>query len=94
MYAFKCGKDSKYKMKGVSKFYSKNNKTEDYYNCLFGEEYEKECVIFIIRSLNLEMYLQQIKKSSLSKFDDKIYYMNATESIPWRLNGCKSRRKI
>ena len=29
------------------------------------------------------MYLQKIKKTSLSFFDDKRCYINETESIPW-----------
>ena len=61
MYAFKCGKDSKNKMKSVSKSYCKNIKFEDYFKCLFGEESQQECVNYFIRSLNHEMYLQQTK---------------------------------
>ena len=61
MYAFKCGDDSKNKPKGVSKSQSKHNKFDEYYNCLFGGEYQQECVNFIIRSLNHEMYLQRVK---------------------------------
>ena len=83
MYAFKCGNDSENKLKGVSISYSKNIKFEEYYNCLFKEEYQQECDIFIIRSLNQEMHLQQIKKSTLSVFDDKRYYIKETERIPW-----------
>ena len=70
-------------MKGVSKYYSKNIKFEDYYNCLFGEKYQQECDNYIIRSLNHEMYLQRVKKSTLSIFDDKRCYKNENESIPW-----------
>ena len=29
------------------------------------------------------MYLQQIKKSTLSIFDDKLCYTNETENKPW-----------
>ena len=29
------------------------------------------------------MYLQQVKKSTLSIFDDKRCYLNEIESIPW-----------
>ena len=43
MYAFKCGNDSKNKLKGVSKSQSKNNKFEEYKKCLDGEEYQREC---------------------------------------------------
>ena len=83
MYAFKCGDDSKNRLKCISRSYSKNIKFEEYYNCLFSGEYQKDCDNYILRSLNHEMYLQQVKKSTLSIFDDKRYYINETEGIPW-----------
>ena len=52
MYAFKCGNDSKKKLKGVSKSQSKNIKFEDYEKCLDGEEYQWECNNYIIISIN------------------------------------------
>ena len=58
-YAFKCGDDSKNKLKGISKSQSKNIKFEEYYNCLFGRKYQQECNNYIIRSINHEMYLQR-----------------------------------
>ena len=51
MYAFKCGGDSKKKLKGISKSQSKNFKFEEYKNCLDGEEYQRECNNYIIRSI-------------------------------------------
>ena len=83
MYAFKCGDDSKNKLKGVSKSQSKNIKFEEYKKCLDGEDYQKECDNFIIRSINHDMVLQKVKKSTLSIFDDKRCYINNIESIPW-----------
>ena len=83
MYAFKCGKDSKNKLKGVSKSQSKNIKFEEYKKCLDGEKYQRECNNYIIRSINHEMVLQEVKKSTLSIFDDKRCYINNIESIPW-----------
>ena len=62
MYAFKCGNDSKNKLKGVSKSQSKNVKFEEYKKCLDGEDYQQECDNYIIRSLNHEMVLQKVKK--------------------------------
>ena len=84
-YSFKCenNDENKNKIKGISKSQSKHIKFEEYYNCLFGREYQKECDNYIIRSLNHEMYLQKVKKSTLSHFDDKRCYINETESIPW-----------
>ena len=84
-YSSKCkDKDeNKNKIKGNSKSQSKHIKFEEYYNCLFGKEYQKECDNYIIRSLNHDIYLQKVRKSTLSIFDDKRCYINETESIPW-----------
>ena len=83
MYAFKCGNDSKNKLKGVSKSQSKNIKFEEYKKCLDGEEYQQECDNYIIRSINDEMVLQKVKKLTLSIFDDKRCCINNIESKPW-----------
>ena len=83
MYAFKCGDDSKNKLKGISESQSKNIKFDEYKKCLDGEEYQRECNNYIIRSINHEMVLQEVKKSTLSIFDDKRCYINNIESIPW-----------
>ena len=83
MYAFKCGNDSKNKLKGISKSCSKNIKFEEFYNCLCGEKYQPECDNYILTSVNHEMYLQRIKKSTLSIFDAKRCYINEIESKPW-----------
>ena len=82
MYAFKCGGDSKNKLKGISKSQSKNIKFEEYKK-RDGEEYQRECDNYIIRSINHEMILQKVKKSTLSIFDDKRCYINNFESKPW-----------
>ena len=83
MYAFICGNDSKNKLKGFSKSQSKHIKFEQYYNCLFGAKYQQECNNYIIRSINHEMHLQEVKRSTLSILDDKRCYINETETIPW-----------
>ena len=85
MYAFKCGDVSKNELKGFSKSQSKNIKFEEYYNRLFAEKYQQECDNYIIRSINHEMYLQRVKKSTLSQFDDKLCYENYNKSKPWPL---------
>ena len=82
-YAFKCGDDSKNILKGISKSYSRNFKFDEYYNCLFGREYQQECDNYILGSINHEMVLQKVKKSTLSIFDDKRCYINNIESKPW-----------
>ena len=38
MYAFKCGDDSKNRLKGITKAQSKNIKFEEYKKCLDGED--------------------------------------------------------
>ena len=83
MYAFKCGDDSKNNLKGISKSQPRNIKLEEYKKCLDGEEYQRESNNFIIRSINDEMVLQEVKKSTLSIFDDKRCYINNIESKPW-----------
>ena len=84
-YSFKCKNEdeNKNKIKGISKSQSKHIKFEEYYNCLFGGDYQRECNNFIIRSINHEMVLQEVKKSTLSIFDDKRCYINNIESKPW-----------
>ena len=84
-YSFKCknNDENKNKIKGISKSQSKHIKFEEYYNCLFGGDYQRECNNYIIRSINHEMVLQEVKKSTLSIFDDKRCYINETESKPW-----------
>ena len=60
-YAFKCGDNSKNKLKGISKSYSRNIKFDEYYNCLFGRKYQYECDKYFLRSINHEMVLQKVK---------------------------------
>ena len=83
MFVFKCGDDNKNKLKGISKSQLKNIIFEEYKNCLDGEEHQRKCNNYIIRSINHEMYLQEIRKTTLSIFDDKRCYKNNIESKPW-----------
>ena len=69
-------------IKSLSASQSKNIQVEDYYNCLFGGENQKECDSFIICSTNHDMYLQKVCKSTKSSFDDEQLYMIETESTP------------
>ena len=82
-YSFQCENKNTNKLKGICKSQVKNIKFEEYYNCLFGNEYQKECENYVIRSLNHEMYMQKVTKNSLSAFDEKRKYINNIESIPW-----------
>ena len=65
MYAFKCGDDSKNNLKGISKSQSKHIKFEEYEKRLDGEEYQRESKDFILRSINHETYLREIKKINI-----------------------------
>ena len=66
MYAFKCKDkiEDKNKLKGISKSQSKNIKFEEYKICLDGEELENECINCILKSINHDMYMQGIKKTT------------------------------
>ena len=59
-YPFKCKDDNenKNKIKGISKSQSKHIEFEEYKKCLDGEEYQRECKNYILRSINHEMHLQ------------------------------------
>ena len=61
MCSFECGDDNKNKLQGVSKSQSKHIKFEDYKICIDGKSYLEERKNNIIRSVNHEMYRQQIK---------------------------------
>ena len=63
-YSFKCEDniESKIKIKGISKPQSKHIKFEEYKKCLDGEKYQRKCNNCILRSINHDMYLQEIKK--------------------------------
>ena len=68
-------------MKGISKSQSRKIKFEESYYCLFGGEYQKECDKSIFRSINHEMYLEKVQKSTLSAFDEKRYYIKKIEKL-------------
>ena len=59
MYSFKCRDDNKIKLKGYSKSQSKHIKFEEYYNCFFGGDYQKNVIIIY--------YVQLIMKCIFKK---------------------------
>ena len=83
-YAFKCGDDSKNKLRGISNSYSKKVKFEEYKKCLDGMQYQREGNNYILRTINHEMHLPDTKKLTLSIFDDKRSFIKETESILWK----------
>ena len=86
-YSFECGSDNKNKLKDISESQSKNVKFEEYYNCLFGEDYRNECDNYVIRSINHDTYLQKVRKNTPSTFDGKRCYKNEIESMPSNWNS-------
>ena len=82
MCSFKCGVDSKNKLKGIIQSHSKNIKFAKYKKCLGGED-QQECDNYFIRSIDHEINLQLVQKSTLSLFDDKRCYINIVESKQW-----------
>ena len=81
MYTFKGGDDSKNKLKVISKSQSKHIKFDEYKKCLDGMEYQRECNKYFVRSINHEMLLQEVKKSTLSIFADKRCYIKKTLKV-------------
>ena len=70
-------------MKGVFKSQWKHFKFEVYKKCPDANDYKLKCDNFIIRSMNHEMYLQRLFKSTLSPFDDKCCYEDKIEINHW-----------
>ena len=56
------------KIKGNSISQSRHIRFEEYKKCLDGEEYQKQCNNYILRSINHEMRLQELKNR---------YYLNS-----------------
>ena len=83
IYAFKCGYDSKNKLKSIGKSQSKNIKIEEYKKSLYREEYQQECDKYIFKSFNHEIKFQKVFKSTLSAFDDKRCHETNIKSKFW-----------
>ena len=74
--------DNHNKLKGLSKVSAKNITIKDYEKTL-NENSTSEHSNYVLRSDNHQMYLQEIKKSTLNASDDKRYYLRAINSIPY-----------
>ena len=70
------------KLEGICLSQSKNIEF-DGKKCSDGCKYQKECDKYSIRSLNHEMYLQRVLKSTPSSFEGKRCYESNIESKPW-----------
>ena len=82
MNVFRCGDGSKNKLKGICKSQSDNFRFEEYEKCLDGEKFHSEFYKFILKSIDHDMYLQEIQKSTLSVFDDKGNYLDNNINLP------------
>ena len=82
-YYFNYGDDSENRLKGVSKSQTKNIIFVESKNCLDGQEVENECEYYFFKSIIRYMYLQKIRKSTLSLFDDKRNYLDIIKTLPW-----------
>ena len=82
-YDFRCGDDSKKKLKSISKSQSTNIKFEQHKICLVGEENENVCDICILESISQDIYLQKERKTTISIFDDKKNYLYNIEKLSW-----------
>ena len=60
-YSFKCKNNdgSKNKIKRISKSQSKHNKFEEYYNCLFGGEYQKNVILISFDLLVMKWFFKK-----------------------------------
>ena len=69
-YSFKCNdnNENKDKIEGISKSQSKHIEIEEYGKGLDREECQRECKNYILRSINHEMHLQEIKKINIIYF--------------------------
>ena len=67
IFPFKCKDiiESRTKIKGISRSQPNFYKFEEYKKCLDGEDYHSDCNNYILRSINHDMHLQEIKKSTL-----------------------------
>ena len=57
--SFERGSDIINEITRISKSQSKSIKFEDYYICLFGGEYQRECGIYVLCSIENDMCLKK-----------------------------------
>ena len=84
MYAYKTPTSEAKKLKGIAKnVVKKVISLSDYKNSLFNNAtYYHD--MRTLRSINHEMYVQEVNKKSLCPFDDKRYiFENGIETIPY-----------
>ena len=67
-------------MRGISKSQSKITVFDEFYNCFFRGDFQKECANFIFRSSNLDIYPQKVRRNTPSVSDQKRASKNDTQS--------------
>ena len=83
MYCYTTEHKTELRAKGIKKLYAKENLNfNEYYKILFGDSYRKD-TLKSIRSFEHEIHTIQQSKISLSTFDDKRYYLDAVNSLPY-----------
>ena len=83
MHAFRVGNETEKRAKGITRAVVRDNISwVDYYNCLFDSRVQSN-IVTNIRSTNHILNTVRTLKLSLSPFDDKRYYLNNIESVPW-----------
>ena len=82
MYSYKTDKEVCSKLKGINKSVTKNIKEEDYKNTLFNGETTNH-LNHSIRSIKHQIYVVEQNKKGLDSRDDKRYYINNKESVPY-----------
>ena len=84
-YSFKCKCDDeiKKKLKGICKSKSKHVNFAEFKKCLDREKYQEKCNNYILRSVNHEIYLQKVKKSTLFLFHEKRCFDSEIKSKLW-----------
>ena len=83
MYAFKVAEKEKKICKGISRVaVEKELNFEDYYNCLFNNK-SKDILNRRFVSIDHQIYTQNVIKKGLSTADDKRFYINNVESVPF-----------
>jgi hypothetical protein len=83
MYAYKIAEKEKKICKGISRaVIERDLKFQDYYNCLFNNE-SRSLVNRRFVSINHQVFTQEVTKRGLSASDDKRYYINNVQSVPY-----------
>ena len=84
-YSFTTNNDkNKNLLKGIKKCVKNNQlNINDYKNCLFGKDFKKQVTQNILKASKHDIYLESVTKKTMDLLDDKRYYINSLESVPF-----------